>query len=598
MKGKRSKLKFYPKFLDNIRIRNKLRGLYVFCVLIPLVITDSLIIYGVLRTEQDAMFVEMENEAKVVGSYFTGTVETNSNLATSVYLNRKMNDFLNKRYLSEYDYYAAYYDYIDGSFFETLSEVDGKKVTVYVDNATIVNGNYFHRMNNEFYGYEWYKKYIDSGRNDALLIVYDDTKVTNATKRRDIMYVKRLNSSLNPGSAKILTIENNYSNMVAGLKDLKCEYPVYVCQDGRIILTNTQETSYTEDFEIFSHYDRVGAQRDFTIYGTPITVYVLKEETYLWDILLENRAIIIAMLAVSILLPIFMMNAIEKSVTVRIQNLEKTFRNQDSENFKEIDDTEGRDEIGSLMRSYNEMARTNNELIQTAYKDKLREQESNIARKNAELQALQSQINPHFLFNSLESIRMHSLLRGETETAEMVQKLAVMERQNVEWGNDFVEIRKEMEFIEAYLVLQNYRFGERMSFKIDVAPDCENLSIPKLTIVTFVENACVHGIETKASPGWIFVRVNREDDNLIIEVEDTGGGMEEEEVKDWLEKMRNVTIDDLKGKKHVGMLNACLRLKMMTDNHVKFDMESEKGIGMIVSVSIPLDTDKEEQTNA
>ena len=84
-------------------------------------------------------------------------------------------------------------------------------------------------------------------------------------------------------------------------------------------------------------------------------------------------------------------------------------------------------------------------------------------KKNAELLALHVQINPHFLFNALESIRMHSILKEEFETADMVERLAIMERQNVDWGNDDIPISREMDFVEAYLGLQKYRFGDRLS---------------------------------------------------------------------------------------------------------------------------------------
>ena len=241
------------------------------------------------------------------------------------------------------------------------------------------------------------------------------------------------------------------------------------------------------------------------------------------------------------------------------------------------------------MHNYNRIVDINNELTNTIYKDKLREQESDLARKNAELLALQSQINPHFLFNALESIRMHSILKGETETAEMVQRLAVMQRQNVEWHEDAVTIEEEEEFINAYLQLQSYRFGDRISFNIDINEECKKILIPKLTLVTFVENACVHGIESKSSQGWIFVRVYKNDDQLVIEVEDTGDGMDEKEVELLQQNMNNVTIDTIKKAKHVGILNACLRIKMMFKDQAKFTIESEKGIGMSVIIMIPSD---------
>lgn len=118
-------------------------------------------------------------------------------------------------------------------------------------------------------------------------------------------------------------------------------------------------------------------------------------------------------------------------------------------------------------------------------------------------------------------------MKNENETADMVEKLAVMQRQYVEWGEDSVTIEQEVEFVKAYLALQKYRFGERLSYQIEIDEECRKRKVPKLTLVTFVENACVHGIESKASPGWIFVRVYEQNELICMEIEDTGNGMEE-----------------------------------------------------------------------
>ena len=248
----------------------------------------------------------------------------------------------------------------------------------------------------------------------------------------------------------------------------------------------------------------------------------------------------------------------------------------------------GKDEIGSLMRNYNRMVARTNELIQIVYKNKIKEQEMLVERQNAELLALHSQINPHFLFNALESIRMHSLLKNEYETADMVEKLALMQRQYVEWGNDSVEIRREMEFVRAYLELQKYRFGERLSYSLEVEEDCLDIKIPKMTVVTFVENACVHGIEAKTAPGWIFVRICQKQKALYLEVEDTGCGMDASQMQELKERMLNASIDMLKDGGRVGIINACLRLKMVFGEQVAFDIEGEQGIGTTVSIRMPL----------
>lgn len=182
---------------------------------------------------------------------------------------------------------------------------------------------------------------------------------------------------------------------------------------------------------------------------------------------------------------------------------------------------------------------------------------------------------------------MHSFLKKEYETAHMVEMLAVMERQNVEWGNDDVTVKEEVGFVQAYLELQKYRFGERLSYRIEVEDICRMYLIPKLSLVTFVENACVHGIETKASPGWVFVRVYEDQKQLCMEVEDTGVGMSEQQLEKLRKDVEDLSIEKIRQMDHIGVSNACLRLKMTSQNTAVFLFESEQGVGSCVTVKIP-----------
>ena len=116
---------------------------------------------------------------------------------------------------------------------------------------------------------------------------------------------------------------------------------------------------------------------------------------------------------------------------------------------------------------------------------------------------------------------------------------------------------------------------------------CEEYYLPRLSLSTFVENACVHGIEEKQANSWIYVRIYQKDQWLHLEVEDTGKGMSEKQSQRLLEQMRSCDISIVKESEHVGILNACLRLKMISDNKAEFDIESEKGAGCWFSIRIP-----------
>ena len=478
-------------------------------------------------------------------------------------------------------------DFIEKSLFESSIGVDNTNITIYADNETIVNGGVFSQLS-AVEEEPWMKEFRNSEENIRLMFYYDEWNQQGTSSQRKVLFLRKLYNPSNDKYEKILKIEIEYSGMVNNIINMNYEFPVYVCKGNKLIFSNVGPNNISQDFEKTS-FSSYGYKKKISIYGEDIEIVIMQNQTNIVGVLIENITLLIPLLLINIILPFIMMQFMEKSITVRIQKLIHTFETVEDDALLQITDIDGEDEIGNLMLHYNRMSERINELIQTVYKDKLKEQEINIARQNAELLALHSQINPHFLFNVLESIRMHSILRKEYETARMVEMLAIIERRNVDWSADTTTTKREIEFVKAYLELQKYRFGDRLQFELDIEPECENILIPRLTIVTFVENACVHGIEVKTTPGWIFVRVFREKNNFCIEVEDTGTGMEEYDVKRILERIQNVNIEMVKEKKHVGILNACLRIKMKTDDAAEFYMESEKGIGTTMYIQIPME---------
>lgn len=175
------------------------------------------------------------------------------------------------------------------------------------------------------------------------------------------------------------------------------EWPVYICRDGKIMLSNEGHNSLSQEFENFSQGKQIGYQKEMTLYGEKLQIYILKKPSSVSSWMKENSLSIILLLMLNIILPWLFMKLIDRSITVRIWELSHVFDSVDNDRLIEIPCVRGKDEIGSLMQNYNRMAARMNELIQTVYKDKLKKQEMNIARQNAELLALHSQINPHFL---------------------------------------------------------------------------------------------------------------------------------------------------------------------------------------------------------
>ena len=575
------------RWMNNYKLNKKLLFLYVVCVLLPLIVTDSVVIYIALHTEEVKQQHMMENDVNAVQFSFSNSIESAASVVKAVDANEYIDNFLNEKYESSLSYFVAC-NKAKNLLFNNNIGGDSSRMTIYADNETITNGGKFSRLSS-IKDEEWYQYMVQTGCNTCVYTYYDQSRSPVVGAKRKILFLRRMNC-YGSGCEKVVKIELDYSALVRGLVKMNYESPIYICSDGKILYSNDGKSSSTGmDFLPFIYEDQVGYEKEMTVYGKTLQIYALKSKANIVDSMLQNAPLILLLVLINAVFPLTFMVAINRSLTTRIRELGQAFESVDQDRLVSIACVRGKDEIGALMQNYNRMVDRTNELIQTVYKDRLKKQEMDIARQHAELLALHSQINPHFLFNALESIRMHSIIKQEYETADMVSKLAVMTRQNVDWGEELVEIRREMEFVEAYLGLQKYRFGDRLSYQLDVAEDCRELRLPKLTVVTFVENACVHGIESKTTPGWIFVRISRDEEELCIEVEDTGDGMDEQTVKILNEKLQNPSIEQLKDKSRVGMLNASLRIKMLTSGNYRISIESEQGVGTMIQLRLSLE---------
>ena len=572
-------------WMDDFTIKKKFYIFYVVCVLIPLIVTDSVVFLTTAKFDRERREHEMSNIASAVEYSLSSMIGNAGEIGNSIYTNRNFEEFLSKRYTNSAEYVAAYQNFLSGTLLENALGMNGMIFTLYTDNDTIVNGGRVNTLD-KLRNTESYLRLNEEVKSKGLFFVYDDSS-SRITRERRIIYLQRLDF-YDAETEKYLKIEFDYGSMVRTIKNMNYDNEVLICEGDRILLSNGQYGSYGSEFQRLDNATmREAYEHTISLYGTELTIYVKPVENSFLISIRNELPIILLLLAANVIFPFWFVQIFNRSFTKRITELSRVFKSVDSDHLIPMPCEDGKDEISSMIRNYNRMVERTNGLIETVYKNKIREQEMLVGRKNAELLALHSQINPHFLFNVLESIRMHSILKKENETADMVAKLAVMQRQYVEWGNDSVSVFQEIEFVKAYLALQKYRFGERLNYDIEVDRECENFKIPKLTIVTFVENACVHGIESKSSPGWIFVRIGRQGEGLEIEIEDTGSGMSQDRLAELQSNMRNANIEMLKGGGRVGIINACVRLKMVTENRVEFRVEGEEGVGTTVTIRIP-----------
>lgn len=578
------------KKLYSMGIKQKIILFYLVCIIIPLFVVDEIIagiIFNAEKTERQGLNEGVASSIAFILESDFGMIDE---IAKSVYISSGIYNFLNTRYASEYDYYLAYNNFRKNSTLWDLASLEHCKFNFYADNRTLVGGGGIQNIK-VIEDTDWYKDFKNSGQSKLLWIGYYKDETSNIEDRKHIYLIQALDYYPRPSKEKILVFELDYDYLVNELMEISGVNEgvgFEVVEGDRIVLSSDLSDTSHEEFRIRTDDKNIDHSIETTIYGCRMRINILKRDNYIKRAVNKYFFIVLVLVAFSFILPLLGMIFIKNIFTNRLIRLSNTVKGYNDEHLELATDTEGSDEISLLARNYNTMARRINYLIDTVYKHQLRESESIMARQKAELLALQSQINPHFLFNALESIRMHSIIKHEQETARMIENLAVIQRQYVEWDSDIVKIKDEMNFVKAYLDIQSYRFGDRLSYSIDIDDEAYDYDIPKLSIVTFVENACIHGVEPKASKCWIFVRSYVKNDSLYIEIEDTGIGMDEEELDQLVDKMNNASIELLKKGTRVGIINACLRLKMYSKDMIRFEVSSEEAVGTIVTIQMKL----------
>lgn len=275
------------------------------------------------------------------------------------------------------------------------------------------------------------------------------------------------------------------------------------------------------------------------------------------------------------------------SLSMPIKNLAKSMKKVSAGNFNvQMPPTRRNDEIGLLIDLFNEMAEKINLLINSEYK--LR-----IAKKNAQLSALQAQINPHFMYNALQSIGTLALRKNAPEIYAMSSAIANMLRYSLQSSTEMVPMSTEIDNINNYLYVQKMRFGKRLNIEIRIDDEVKGFPVPKLILQPLVENSIKYGIDDNKLEESITIEASRTDDFVVITVADTGKGMNSksfEMIQEWLKQ----DDDMLQNGEHIGFKNVFNRIKLIYGEQAQVDLYSEAKVGTTVIIHIPLNKENGE----
>jgi two-component system sensor histidine kinase YesM len=249
----------------------------------------------------------------------------------------------------------------------------------------------------------------------------------------------------------------------------------------------------------------------------------------------------------------------------------------------------GNQEMTELSRSFNKMMDENEQLNLRLVEANVRLYQAEIVRKQTDMAMLVSQINPHFLYNTLEVIKGMAYSVGSKPIADMTSALGTIFRYSLK-APEVVTLRKETEMLRNYLTIQLMRFGERFQVHYDLPEMLMDQDVPKMVLQPLCENAITHGLEMMEKGGHLYVSAYRRDDSLYIEVEDNGLGMEKEtldQVRAKLDKINDVASLYKMGTDGIGLVNVHGRLRMRYGDGYGLTIDSQAGKGTRVVLRMP-----------
>ncbi|MBO0587134.1 histidine kinase [Sporosarcina sp. E16_8] len=276
------------------------------------------------------------------------------------------------------------------------------------------------------------------------------------------------------------------------------------------------------------------------------------------------------------------------SITRPIHQLTKAANALSQGRFNQQIEVESNDEIAFLAQTFDEMRININDLIvEIQQKAQLEHelQQSKLLLKESQFRSLQNQINPHFLFNTLNTLSKKAYLDGAEETSDLIVSVAGLLRYNLKRIDRSVTLFEEVVVLNQYMEIQKARFTDRLQFKSDIDKSCLDVKIPGLTLQPIIENAVIHAIEPEQDGGTIWFRIKRDGPWVIIEIEDSGQGMSREK----MEQLLKGHIVPIEGHSTgIGFQNVVKRLHLFYGIEDSVTIDSREGRGTKVVIQIPM----------
>jgi two-component system sensor histidine kinase YesM len=353
---------------------------------------------------------------------------------------------------------------------------------------------------------------------------------------------------------------------------------IYIFDENDQILFTTNNELKDGNQVPIDHERTIVAERDISFINGRVVTSISK--THFIHQIMRIQASVLIVIIISLFSLIVISMAISRMFSRPILSIMNHMKKVELGNLDVRVDIKSKDEIGKLAHGFNQMVDRLKSFINEAYI-------AEIKQKQTELNALKSQIRPHYLYNTLEVIRMSAVYNDDNEVADMIHVLSNQMKYVIDYGEEIVTIETELSHLNDYFTLVKVRFEDKVDLKIEIASNVSlEWGIHKLSIQPLVENAVQHGIRPKIGNGIIKLTIDSVDnDTLSITVSDDGVGMDEEKVKKINKRLSEGYVST---NRSVGMWNVNERIKTLAGNKYGMVVRSRPNFGTSVQMIIPI----------
>lgn len=582
------------KFRD-LKFQKKLIWTYIIVGLVPMLIVGTILTRGMKNMAVEQAMKEANVNTDRLQSRINEVLLKLTDVSDRLYSNIELKHILVTRYDSRWDIVREYFDFTAiRDMKRSYPEI--KSIEIYSDNYSLIDNWEIRKITPEISSSDWYKKAQKKNGEVIWQYIYNDIAESNT-----LCLTRLIKDEFNANiGVMVIAIENSYIQRM--LRNEPYDTIITVDQ-GTVIFSKSALLIGKNIKNIGLELENGSAGNklmELEYNGLPSKVitnaFVPKSSNNVIKIysVLPIKSIVskaneislvgIIVIGISFIVSTILLVVFSKLFGDRIKRLRSEMHKVAEGNFEINVDVKGKDEFGELYQDLFTVIKNIEQLIYEAYEERLLNEQIKNKQKEIEFKMLANQINPHFIYNALESIRMKAHTEGQTEIVMVVRALSRILRRNLEVTNSLVSLDYELDLVKSYLEMQKFRFEDRISYSIDVLIDISDVMVLPLLLQPIVENALVHGLEAKRGQGNIKITIKEDGDLLAITVADNGIGMKEEKLRE-MDEILNEETD--KESTSIGLKNVNSRIKLKYGGMFGLKVTSKYRQGTSVTINLP-----------